>query len=231
VAASFTAQTVNNQVSSPLPVYLSSVVQNAAPAVVEMTYSLALANIVPSTSAFDVRANGVNRPVGSIAIASDKVRLTLTYPLIFGDVVTVTYTAPSSNPLQTPAGGRAESISSRPVTNNISPPYPVFVSASIENNTPSTLSMVYSLSLASVIPATSAFTVTVNSVQRTVSSVSVSGTRVNLSLASPVNYGDAVTVAYTKPASNPLQTSAGSQLNHCRPVVSQITYWPIFRFM
>ncbi|MDX9730117.1 MAG: SwmB domain-containing protein, partial [Bacteroidales bacterium] len=211
VAASFTAQPVNNLVSAPVPVYVSSVVQNAAPAVVEMTYSLALANIVPSTSAFDVRANGVNRPVGSVAIASDKVRLTLTYPLIYGDVVTVTYNAPSSNPLQTPSGGRAASISARPVTNNISPPYPVFVSASVENSTPTILSMVYSLSLASVIPATSAFTVTVNSVARTVNSVAISGTRVNLTLASRVNSGDVVTVAYTKPSVSPLQTSAGSQ--------------------
>lgn len=211
VAASFTAQPVNNQVSAPVPVYVSSVIQNAAPGVVEMTYSLTLANIVPSASAFDVRANGVNRPVGSVAIASDKVRLTLTYPLIYGDVVTVTYTAPSTNPLQTSAGGRAASISARPVTNNISPPYPVFVSASVENSTPTILSMVYSLSLASVSPPASAFTVTVNSVARTVNSVAISGTRVNLILASRVNSGDVVTIAYTKPSTSPLQTSAGSQ--------------------
>ncbi len=211
LAASLTAQPVTNQISVPAPVYVSSVIQNATPAVVEMTYSLALANIIPATSAFDVRANGVNRPVGSVAISGDKVRLTLTYPVIYGDLITVSYTVPSTNPIQTPAGGRAVSISTRSVTNNVIPPIPAFVSAVIENATPSVLSMTYSLNLASVIPATSAFTVHVNSTARTVNSVAISGTKVNLTLSAPVNYGDVVTVAYTKPATNPLQTTAGSQ--------------------
>ena len=71
--------------------------------------------------------------------------------------------------------------------------------------------MTYNLSLASIVPATSAFTVMVNSVARTVSSVSISGTKVTLTLASPVVSGNTVTVAYTKPATNPLQTTSGGQ--------------------
>ena len=71
--------------------------------------------------------------------------------------------------------------------------------------------MTYNLTLANIVPATSAFTVTVNSVTRTVSSVSISGTKVMLTLASPVVYGNIVTVAYTKPSTNPLQTSSGGQ--------------------
>ena len=71
--------------------------------------------------------------------------------------------------------------------------------------------MTYNLTLANVVPAASAFAVRVNNTARTVSSVSVSGTKVYLNLASPVVYGDNVTVAYTKPASNPLQTTAGGQ--------------------
>ena len=71
--------------------------------------------------------------------------------------------------------------------------------------------MTYNLSLANIIPATSAFTVIVNSVARTVNSVSISGTKVTLILASPVVSGNTVTVAYTKPATNPLQTTSGGQ--------------------
>ena len=41
--------------------------------------------------------------------------------------------------------------------------------------------------------------------------MAVSGNKVLLTLASPVIYGDAVTVAYNKPASNPLQTPSGGQ--------------------
>ena len=51
----------------------------------------------------------------------------------------------------------------------------------------------------------------VNTVARTVSSVSISGTRVSLTLSSPIVYGNVVTVAYTKPATNPLQTASGGQ--------------------
>ena len=57
----------------------------------------------------------------------------------------------------------------------------------------------------------SAFSVQVNSVARSINAVSVSGTRVSLTLSSPVAYGNTVTVAYTKPASSPLQTPAGGQ--------------------
>ena len=90
--------------------------------------------------------------------------------------------------------------------------------------------MTYNSTLANIVPATSAFTVMVNSVARTVSSVSISGTKVLLTLASPVVYGNIVTVAYTKPATNPLQTSSGGQAasitaqsvtNNCIPSTNQ----------
>jgi len=90
-------------------------------------------------------------------------------------------------------------------------PSPIYLSSVISNNTPSRLEMTYNLALATINPAASAFSVVVNNIARTVSSVAVSGTKVSLTLASPVVYGDAVTVAYTKPSTNPLQTSAGGQ--------------------
>ncbi|MDP4223173.1 MAG: discoidin domain-containing protein [Bacteroidota bacterium] len=89
------------------------------------------------------------------------------------------------------------------------PPDPVYVSSSIENATPSVLEMNYNLALASIIPAASAFTITVNSSARNVNSVTISGSKVLLAMASPVVYGDAITVSYTRPSSNPLQTPAG----------------------
>jgi len=88
---------------------------------------------------------------------------------------------------------------------------PAFVSAVIENATPSRLEITFNLTLANKVPSASAFTVIVNSSARTVSSVAISGTKVLLTLASPAAYGNVVTVAYTKPAANPLQSSAGGQ--------------------
>lgn len=96
-------------------------------------------------------------------------------------------------------------------TDPVNPELPVFVSSVIENATPSRLEMTYNLSLSNIIPAASSFTVMVSSTARAVSSVTISGTRVILTLASPVVAGNTVTVAYTMPATNPLQTAEGGK--------------------
>src|SRR5665811_951768 len=89
-------------------------------------------------------------------------------------------------------------IRDRNVANNVAAVNPVYVSSVIENATSSRLEMIYNLTLANIAPAASAFTVKVNTVTRTVSSVSISGTKVFLTLASSVVYGEAVTaVSYT----------------------------------
>ena len=93
----------------------------------------------------------------------------------------------------------------------VNPVSPLFVSSVIENSNPSRLEMTYNLSLAAIVPSASAFSVMVNSSSRSVTGVSVSGARVILTLSSPVSSGNTVTVAYTKPSVNPLQTSSGGQ--------------------
>jgi hypothetical protein len=50
------------------------------------------------------------------------VTLTLASPVAHGDAVTIAYTKPSTNPLQTTAGGQAESFSAQSVTNKIAAP-------------------------------------------------------------------------------------------------------------
>jgi uncharacterized repeat protein (TIGR02059 family) len=194
-----------------LPVYVSSVIENAAPAILTMTYSLTLAGIVPDVSAFTVMVNSTARAVNTVTINGTKVQLTLASAVKYGDVVSVAYTKPGSNQLQTPEGGQAASITAQNVTNNVLAAIPVYVSAVIENATPTILTMTYSLTLANIIPDVSAFAVTVAGATRTVSSVTISDKLVKLTLSSAVKKGEAVTVAYTKPATNPLQTSEGGQ--------------------
>jgi uncharacterized protein (TIGR02145 family)/uncharacterized repeat protein (TIGR02059 family) len=210
-AATITAQSVTNNVSAVLPVFISSAVENATPSVLEMTYSLSLTNLVPAASAFTVMINSAARTVSSVSVSGTKVQLTLVSPVIYGDVVTVGYTKPGTNPLQTATGGQAATITGQSVTNNVSAVIPAYVSSVVENATPSVLEMTYSLSLANIIPATSAFTVMVSSSSRTINSVAISGTKVQLTLASQINSGDVVTVSYTKPSTNPLQTASGGQ--------------------
>ncbi len=69
--------------------------------------------------------------------------------------------------------------------------------------------MTYNMALANVVPAASAFSVKVNSAARTVNAVAISGTKVLLTLASPVVYGNTLTVSYTKPSINPITSSSG----------------------
>ena len=194
------------------PVYLGSVIENSSPTRLEMTYNMSLASIVPSVSAFTVTVNTTPRSVTSVSISGPKVILTLSSPVSHGNIVTVAYTKPSSNPLQTPSGGQAATIGASAVKNNVAAvSVPVLVSSVIENSSPSRLEMTYNMSLASIVPSVSAFTVTVNTTPRSVTSVSISGPKVILTLSSPVSHGNIVTVAYTKPSSNPLQTPSGGQ--------------------
>jgi uncharacterized repeat protein (TIGR02059 family) len=111
---------IDHNPSSPpvIPVYISSAIENATPARLEMTYNLSLANSIPAVSAFTVRVNSVARTVNSVAISGTKVLLTIASPVVNGDIVTITYTKPSTNPLQIASGGIAASISNQPVVNN-----------------------------------------------------------------------------------------------------------------
>src|SRR5664279_1450143 len=89
-------------------------------------------------------------------------------------------------------------------------PAPVIGLTSVQNLTPSVLEMTYDLALNTTsIPATSAYTVSVNGLATTISSIAISGSKVQVSLATPIKYGDIILVSYTKPATNPLQSAAG----------------------
>ncbi len=211
-AESISARAVTNNILSPIPVYVSSVIENAAPAVLVMTYNMNLANIVPATTAFTVMVNSVSRAVNTVTVSGTQVRLTLASAVAAGNIVTVAYTKPATTPLQTSAGDQAASITARSVTNNVTASLPVYISSVVENATPTTLTMSYNQYLATnVIPATSAFTVMVNSTARTVLSLAINTNKVQLTLSSAIVYGDIVTVRYTKPATNQLQSTSGGQ--------------------
>jgi len=119
--------------SSVAPNYISSVIENSTPTLLDMTYSLTLANIIPPVSAFNVLVNSITRNIQSVAIVGGKVRLTLASPVVYGDTITVAYTKPASNPLQTVSGDLATSITSQPVVNNCINIYPVVIITSPGN--------------------------------------------------------------------------------------------------
>ena len=112
-------------VATPVsPVYTSSTVENATSSLLTMTYNLTLANYIPVGSAFLVLVNSVARTVNTIVISGTKVQLNLSSHILPGDIVTISYTKPTSNPIQTTSGGTATSITNQPVINdcgNIAP--------------------------------------------------------------------------------------------------------------
>jgi len=116
------AESGSSTSTTTAPVYVSSMIQNATPTRLELTYSLSLANIVPAASAFTVIVNGYARSVISVSISGTKVFLTLASPVVYNDLVNFSYSRPATNPLQTLSGGQVSTMTSRPVTNNCTPP-------------------------------------------------------------------------------------------------------------
>jgi uncharacterized repeat protein (TIGR02059 family) len=224
--ASFIPQAVTNKVIAPsLPFYVSSAIENITPSLLEITYNVNLANIIPPSSAFTVQVNSVGRNVSSVNISGIKILLTLSSPVVYGDVVTVSYTKPSTNPLQTTTGEQSASFLPQTVINRvILPNLPIYVSSSIENITPSILEITYNVNLANIVPTSASFMVKVNSVSRPINAVAISGTKVLITLSSPVENSNIVTISYTKPVTNPLQTASGMQAASfsAQPVTNKI---------
>lgn len=209
-AEALSAKSVTNNVSEPVPVYLSSFI-GQYPSVLEMTYNMNLEDIVPSTSSFEVLVNSGERGVKSVAVIGAKVLLYLEYGVDYGDNVTVAYTRPTTNPLQSTTGAKAESMNAQPVSNNVASPFPVYINSNIENATPDLLEMNYNSTLANIIPSVYSFSVKVNYSSRSISKMAISGSKVLLTLASPVSASDVITIAYTKPSTNPLQNTSGGE--------------------
>jgi hypothetical protein len=121
--------------SAAIPVYQSSVIENATPSILEMTYNIPLSNIIPAASSFLVNVNSVARTVNTVAISGNVVKLTLKSPVVYGNIVTISYTKPSTNSLQTGSGETAASINNQPVIINcINDPPTVVITSPINNS-------------------------------------------------------------------------------------------------
>ena len=208
-AAALTNESVTNNTPAPpdttAPVLRTATVDAST---LVLTYDEALDTDVPSASAFTVTANDTDIAVGSVSISGEKVTLTLSSTVSHGDVVTLSYAVPGTDPIQDEAGNDAVALTNQAVPNNTpDTTAPMFWEASVNGTS---LEFWYDETLDTDAPAASAFTVTVDSSDVNVDSVSISGRKVTLTLSSAVAYGDAVTLSYTAPQSNPLQDVAGN---------------------
>lgn len=189
--------------------YVSSSVKAATPSQVDVVYSTTLSSVLPSTSAFEVKVNSVVRTISKLAISDKTLFITLAEPVKYGDVITVAYTRPATNPLISTSGTYAATMAAQAVTNLVQAAAPVYVSSAIQDAAATKIEMSYDITLANVVPATTAFITKVNGTARSAQSVAISGNKVILTFASAFVKTDTVTISYTRPSTNPLQSTQG----------------------
>ena len=226
-APSFSAITLatnSSSVDQTSPVYLSSSVASNG-LTIDLVYDETVSTTTASASAFTVLSNGNPVVVSSVAKSSvfntlgiRSIVLTLASAIGNGKTVTVAYTAPavntaSTNPaIQDTAGNDAVSLTATSVTNGstVDQTPPVYSSSALAANG-LTLTLTYNETLGTTAPLASAFEVTANASAVSVSSVTISGSTVRLTLASAIGSGKSVTVAYTAPTVNTATTNTATQ--------------------
>ena len=190
------------------PPTLSSATVNGASLV--LTYNEALdTTSTPDTSAYTVTVAGSQRTVSSVTVSGSAVTLTLASAVTDGQAVTVSYTVPGTNPVQDTAGDDAAALSNQTVTNNTpDTTAPTLTTAAVNG---ASLVLTYNEALdTNSTPDTNEYVVRVAGSQRRVSLVTVNGSAVTLTLFPAVTDGQAVTVSYTVPGTNPVQDAAGN---------------------
>lgn len=114
----FPSSTPNPSTPAVILAYQNSTVKNTKPSEIEVTYNLAIApNSLPPATAYEVKVNSQARSINKMTITEKIVYITLSSPVTHGDVVTLSYTKPSTSPLQCLGGTIAESISAKSVIN------------------------------------------------------------------------------------------------------------------
>lgn len=98
--------------------YQNSTVKNTTPSEIEVVYNLSIApGIVPPASSYEVKINSQIRSISKLTIKDKNVYITLSSPVVHGDLLTLSYTKPSTSALQCTGGTFAESISAKSVIN------------------------------------------------------------------------------------------------------------------
>ena len=206
--AAFDLAVTNNTDTAPT---LSSAISNTAGTALTLTFSEALletANGKPAVSAFTITGAPA---VTAVSVSGTTATLTLSPALAEGATVSVAYSAPAAGQARFADADQAGlpvatfnmSIDNRTDT------APVVSSAVISG---ATLTLTFDQALdGNSVPASSAFSVSLDGTAAAVSAIAVSASTVTLTISSNAAPTAAVKVSYAKPAMNPLRDS--SQLN------------------
>ena len=172
---------------------------------------------VPGAGAFTVRSGGTSRPVSGVSVSGTTVTVTLSSPVGHGETVSVSYAVPSTNPLQDASGNPVAALADHGVRNKTPDTTAPELETAVADGNSLILTYGEDLDQGSV-PGAGAFTVRSGGTSRPVSGVSVSGATVTLTLSSSVGHGEAVSVSYAVPSSNPLEDASGN------PVAALVDY-------
>jgi uncharacterized repeat protein (TIGR02059 family) len=204
-AASMPEQLIVNQVPDTQAPTRLSISTNSVGTEIAIRYSEELnTGSVPEASDFALFIAGVSYS-GTIAVSvtNDTVTLELGTLLRFGQLINLSYDNAATNPIEDPSGNLAASFTLQVVENQVLDVSPPTVTAIATNALGDQITLSTSEELGDVTPATTSFTVLVNSTPLAVSLAFVTDSLVRLNLASAVDFDDVVTVAYTKPSSEP----------------------------
>jgi uncharacterized repeat protein (TIGR02059 family) len=159
---------------------------------------------VPRTNQFVVTDSGASRTISSVSLSGTVVTLTLSSVLTNYQNVTVSYVG-GSPALKDLNGNSAPTFSNQRVTNGV-----VLVNLQSATVSGNVVMLYFDSTLKTTnLPSASQFVVKENGVVRPVTSLSVNGAVVNLTLASAIGSGSTVTVSYTPTSTGTLQSTTG----------------------
>lgn len=196
------------------PIFSSAAV-NAAGTDLTLTYSKGLSATTALPTDFEVKVAGVLATVTGVSTSGSTTVLAISPKIGVGQTVTVAYNAPTpsnlitNNAIQNLSGEDAASLPVTPVNNSSTADItaPIFQSATV-NSAGTTLTLAYNEALGSNVAASGSFSILAASAIVGVDAVTVSGSTVNLALATPIMTAQTVTLSYTTP--NPANVSIGN---------------------
>ena len=197
----------SNRVSTPdttTPSFTSATTSSDGSKVI-LNYDETLSTNSAAAASFVVTVGGSTEGISGVSTSGSTVEIALDTAIAHGQSVSVAYADPTSsddsNATQDAAGNDAISLSGVAVTNNVSAPdttAPTFKSAATSSDG-NKIILDYDEALSSNTAAPSDFIVTVGGSEVAISSVAASGSTVEITLASAIKAGEAVTVAYIDP--------------------------------
>ena len=178
--------------------------------IAQVTFSVALKDMSPLKTDFNVKLNGTSTSIESVSISGGKLIINLVRTMTphsdaFPAVLTLDYTKNSSSTynLRDAGDSAVESFVNKSINNPTSDTEPpVFVGAEIFDDEPTKVVLNFDFAVTISSPNVSVFQVKVNGSAVTISSVAIVSGDIVLTLASGVSHTDTVTVSYTKDGSD-----------------------------